>query len=124
VAADGTGIRLDLARQAVNSAVMNQLLALAQQAGVAQQRDAMFAGAHINTTEDRAVLHVALRGAPDTVGPWGAAVHADVQAELTRVCAFAGALRSGERLLGEGLLGGESARHRGQQGEGGEKAAA
>ena len=96
VQAAGTGIRLDFSRQAVNSAVMTQLLALADQAQVAQQRAAMFAGAHINTTEDRAVLHVALRGAPGTVGPWGGAVHADVQAELKRVCAFADALRSGQ----------------------------
>jgi len=96
VTAEGTGIRLDFTRQAVNGAVMAQLLTLAQQAGVAPQRDAMFAGARINTTEDRAVLHVALRGAPGTVGPWGAAVHADVQAELARVCAFADALRSGK----------------------------
>lgn len=96
VGADGTGLKLDFTRQAVNGAVLAQLLALAHQAGVAQQRDSMFAGAHINTTEDRAVLHVALRGAPESVGPWGAKVHADVQSELNRVCAFADALRSGQ----------------------------
>ncbi len=52
-------------------APMQLLLALAEKAGVKAKIDAMFAGQHINTTEDRAVLHVALRAKRDQVGGWG-----------------------------------------------------
>ncbi len=55
-------ITLDYSRQRVNSDVMHELFALAKQAGVAEQRDAMFAGAAVNSTENRAALHTALRG--------------------------------------------------------------
>lgn len=59
------GITLDYSRQRVNADVLEQLFALAEQAGVADQRDAMFAGSAVNSTENRAALHTALRGAPD-----------------------------------------------------------
>ena len=92
------GIRLDYSRQALTDGVLAQLLALAEQANVADQRDAMFRGDAINTTEQRAVLHVALRGAPGATGeqaPWGAAVQGQVQSELARVLDFARAVRNG-----------------------------
>ena len=58
-------ITLDYSRQRVNSDVMHELFALAKQAGVAEQRDAMFAGDAVNSTENRPALHAALRGSLD-----------------------------------------------------------
>lgn len=52
---------LDYSKNFLNATSKKLLLQLAKNAHVEQVRDAMFAGAHINTTEDRAVLHVALR---------------------------------------------------------------
>jgi glucose-6-phosphate isomerase len=104
--AAGTGIQLDYSRQALDSAVWNALLELARQAGVEARRDAMFRGDAINTTEQRAVLHVALRGTPGASGaqaPWGAAIQQQVQAELDRVCAFTERVRSGELKGSTGL---------------------
>lgn len=92
------GITLDASRQRVSPAIQQALLALAEQAGVTEQRDAMFRGEHINATEDRPVLHVALRGDPLHTGPWGADVQKAVQIELARVCDFAEALRAGTVL--------------------------
>jgi len=54
----------DLSKNLIDSATQQLLLALARQTGVAQHRDAMFAGAAINTTEQRAVLHWLLRNPP------------------------------------------------------------
>lgn len=99
VEAEGTGLTLDFSRQAVDATVLSQLLALAEQAGVARQRQAMWAGEAINTTERRPVLHVALRGAPGACGddaPWGPVVQRQVHTELDRVCQFASAVRSGQ----------------------------
>lgn len=98
VEASGTSIALDFSRQAVTAPVLEQLLALADQAGVAGQRDT--SGEVINTSEQRAVLHVALRGTPGAQGdaaPWGSEVQQLVQTELTRACAFAEAVRSGQQ---------------------------
>jgi glucose-6-phosphate isomerase len=54
-------LRIDYSKQRVDDAVLVALLAVAGVAGVAERRDAMFRGERINVTEDRAVLHVALR---------------------------------------------------------------
>jgi glucose-6-phosphate isomerase len=54
-------LRIDWSKALVDEATLETLLALAAAAGVEERRDAMFAGEHINTTEDRAVGHVALR---------------------------------------------------------------
>lgn len=101
------GIRLDHSRQAYTDAVLHQLLALAEQADIPARREAMFRGEVINTSEQRAVLHVALRGAPHARGPeeapWGEAVQGQVQAELARVLAFARAVRAGEVRGSSGL---------------------
>ena len=102
----GTGIHLDHSRQALDADVWNALLELAEQAGVAQQRDAMFRGEAINTTEQRAVLHVALRGTPGATGdaaPWGPAIQQQVQTELDRVCDFTRRVRSGDIKGSTGL---------------------
>ncbi|MBU4519551.1 MAG: glucose-6-phosphate isomerase, partial [Gammaproteobacteria bacterium] len=96
--AAGTGIRIDFSRQALDGAVWDALMDLARQAGVERQRDAMFRGDVINTSEQRAVLHVALRGTPGASGsdaPWGDHIQQLVQNELDRVCAFADRVRLG-----------------------------
>jgi glucose-6-phosphate isomerase len=76
--------------------VLAALLALADEVGVTDRRDAMFAGEHINVTEDRAVLHTALRAPEDVhlVVDGQDVVH-DVHEVLQRVYAFADDVRSG-----------------------------
>ncbi|MEM8981983.1 MAG: glucose-6-phosphate isomerase [Pseudomonadota bacterium] len=61
---DAADVHLDYSRNRINATTWRLLVALAREAGVERARDAMFAGEHINATEDRAVLHVALRAAP------------------------------------------------------------
>jgi len=56
-----TTFLLDFSKNLVNETVLSELFALVREAGVEGARDAMFAGEHINTSEDRAVLHTALR---------------------------------------------------------------
>lgn len=59
---DASSWHLDLSRQLVTPEILDTLLELARDTGVEEQRSAMRAGQRINTTEDRAVLHMALRG--------------------------------------------------------------
>ncbi len=58
-------LTIDFSKERVDAAAMVHLLDLARAAGVETRRDAMFAGEYINTTEDRAVMHMALRGTPE-----------------------------------------------------------
>jgi glucose-6-phosphate isomerase len=58
---DAADLRVDYSKHLVDDAVVSALIAVARAAGVERHRDDMFAGARINTTEDRAVLHTALR---------------------------------------------------------------
>ncbi len=68
-------LHVDLSKSFLNDDVLAALLALAEEVGVSRRRDAMFAGEHINVTEDRAVLHTALRDpAPVEVGSTGASL--------------------------------------------------
>ncbi len=92
------GLLFDYSRTNMDGQTRELLLALAQERGVAARCDAMFAGAHINETEDRAVLHVALRA------PAGCA-WADQGAldTLARMGDFARDLRAGRLLSPEGL---------------------
>ena len=90
------GFTLDLSRQRLDSAVVDALVALAGERGVAEHRDAMLAGAHINNTEDRAVLHTALRlPQTATLVVDGQDVVADVHAVLDRMAVLAAAVRGG-----------------------------
>ena len=57
---------LDYSKHRVTDETLRLLLDVARAAGVEERRDAMFRGEHVNTTEDRAVLHVALRTPPGT----------------------------------------------------------
>jgi glucose-6-phosphate isomerase len=95
MSASAVGITLDASRQRLTPSIHSALIALAEQAQVGAQRDAMFCGDPINLTENRPVLHVALRGPSGKQGPWGEAISADVTRELDRVCAFADGVRSG-----------------------------
>ncbi len=74
----------DLSRAHWDVATREHLLALASELELAAQRDAMLSGQHINLTEDRAVLHTALR-APRGQGPQGYAVHAVLDQMLAYV---------------------------------------
>ena len=89
-------LRIDWSKHLVDDAVMAALLAVATAAGVERQRDAMFAGERINTTEQRAVLHTALR-APRSASVIvdGHDVVPDVHAVLDEMAGFASAVRSG-----------------------------
>src|SRR4051812_28841691 len=88
---------LDYSKNRLTRETIDLLVALAERAGLRERTEAMFRGQHINTTEDRAVLHVALRD-PATSGPAvdGQDVRADVHEMLGRMADFADRVRSGE----------------------------
>ncbi|MDR7383558.1 glucose-6-phosphate isomerase [Promicromonospora iranensis] len=90
-------LHVDLSKNLVTDDVLAALLALADEVKLTERRDAMFAGEHINVTEDRAVLHTALRRpAEEPLTVDGQDITADVQDELAKVYAFAEKVRSGE----------------------------
>ena len=90
-------LHVDLSKNLVCPTLVGHLLALAEQTGVADLRDRMYAGEHINVTEDRAVLHTALRRpATDSLTVDDQDVIADVHEVLEKVYAFARRVRSGE----------------------------
>ena len=90
-------LHVDLSKNLVCPTLVGHLLALAEQTGVVDLRDRMFAGEHINVTEDRAVLHTALRRpATDSLTVDGQDAIADVHEVLEKVYAFARRVRSGE----------------------------
>ncbi len=95
--AEAVGIYLDYSKNRVTDETMALLIELAEESGVPARRDAMFRGEHINVSEDRAVLHTALR-LPETASLVvdGQDVVADVHAVLTRMRDFANRVRSGE----------------------------
>lgn len=97
-------LTLDFSRQRLDAQVIESLLNLAGQVGVEAARDAMFAGEHLNNTEDRAVLHTALRlprSAELVVD--GQDIVADVHAVLNSMTVLANQVRSGEWLGATGL---------------------
>ncbi len=90
-------LRIDFSKNLIDDAILDALVAVAAAAGVEARRDAMFAGEKINVTEQRAVLHTALRlpeGAHVDVD--GHDVVPDVHEVLDRMGAFAAKVRSGE----------------------------
>lgn len=92
-------LRVDLSKNLVDAEIVAALVRLAEETGVADRYAAMRAGTHINTTEDRAVLHTALRrpaGATPALVVDGQDVDADVQSVLEAMSAFAERVRSGE----------------------------
>jgi glucose-6-phosphate isomerase len=93
------GLLLDLSKTALNAEVLTALLALAEATGLAGKRDAMARGEAINTTERRAVLHMALR-APRSAGfrAEGEDAAAEVEAVLGRMRDFCAAVHGGTLL--------------------------
>jgi glucose-6-phosphate isomerase len=90
---------VDLSKNLVTDETLALLVRLAQEVNLTERIEAMVTGERINVTEDRAVLHTALRRAPGTRPPLvvdGQDVDADVAAELDKVAAFADKVRSGE----------------------------
>ncbi len=88
---------VDFSKNLIDDDVLDALVQLAGETGVAAHRDAMFGGEHINVTEDRAVLHTALRRPKgDTLEVDGQNVVADVHEVLDAMYAFAERVRSGE----------------------------
>ncbi|MBP7243307.1 glucose-6-phosphate isomerase [Amaricoccus sp.] len=91
-----TGMLLDFSKTSIDAEALALLLRLAEATGVAAKRDAMLAGAAINATEGRAVLHTALRNRANTpVLVGGVDVMPEVNAVLARMEAFARGVRDG-----------------------------
>jgi glucose-6-phosphate isomerase len=95
--AEHVGIYLDYSKNRVTDETMRLLVELAEESGVPQRRDAMFRGEHINVSEDRAVLHIALRLPKSaTLVVDGQDVVREVHDVLDRMRSFAGRIRSGD----------------------------
>jgi glucose-6-phosphate isomerase len=93
---DGSKILFDFSKNIFNDEIFDQLISLAKEAKVEQLRDAMFAGEHINFTEDRAVYHVALRNrANKPMFVDGVNVAPEVDAVLQHIKEFTEEVRSG-----------------------------
>ena len=96
---DMSDLHFDLSKDLVTDETVKLLCDLARAVKVEERRDAVFSGEHINTTEDRAVLHTALRRPKDQIGKFvvdGQDTVADVHEVLDRMYAFAERVRSGE----------------------------
>ena len=92
-------LHFDLSKNLVDDKTIELLCNLARAMGIEERRDAMYSGAHINTTEDRAVLHTALRrpaSEKGTVFDGEQDCVADVREVIDRMYAFAERVRSGE----------------------------
>jgi glucose-6-phosphate isomerase len=97
LAAQAAGIYLDYSKNRITDETMRLLMELAGESGVAERRDAMFRGEHINVSENRAVLHVALRmPATASLVVDGEDVIPDVHEVLGRMGELATKVRSGE----------------------------
>lgn len=99
------GMRLDYSKTAIDDGSRAELLALCEASGLAERREAMFAGAEINETEARAVLHTALRN------PDGPAIHVDgcdvmpqIRETLSRMRVFCEAVRTGHHVAAGGAV--------------------
>jgi glucose-6-phosphate isomerase len=95
--AGGAGLHLDFSKNRITDETLRLLDELARVRGVEERREAMFAGRHINVSEDRAVLHVALRMPRErSLLVDGVDVVKEVHAVLDRMGAFAERVRSGD----------------------------
>ncbi|RSH82693.1 glucose-6-phosphate isomerase [Apiotrichum porosum] len=90
-------ILLDYSKNLVDEEVLSSLFALAREAEVEKFRDEMFAGQHINTSEDRSVLHIALRNPPVSQGGYDIKEEGvnEVQGVLNHMKEFSESIRSG-----------------------------
>ena len=97
LSAEAGDLFLDYSKHVVTDETIELLLALARRAGLRERIDAMFAGERINVTEDRAVVHVALRAPRGTrIEVDGRDVVSEVHEVLDRMGAFAERVRSGD----------------------------
>jgi glucose-6-phosphate isomerase len=95
--AEGAGLYLDYSKNRATDETIRLLVALAEESGMPERRAAMFRGEHINVSEDRAVLHVALRMPRDrSLVVDGVDVVKEVHEVLDRMGDFSGRVRSGE----------------------------
>ncbi|MGH2922679.1 MAG: glucose-6-phosphate isomerase [Solirubrobacterales bacterium] len=95
--AEGAGLTLDYSKNRITDETVRLLLELAGECGVEERREAMCRGEHINVSEDRAVLHVALRLPRErSLVVDGTDVVKQVHEVLDRMSAFSGRVRSGE----------------------------
>jgi glucose-6-phosphate isomerase len=93
---EALGLYFDYSKNRITEETIRLLLDLAEQSGLRQHIDAMFAGEKINITEKRAVLHVALRAPKgSTITTEGVDVVPEVHATLDKMTAFADRVRSG-----------------------------
>lgn len=91
------GLNLDYSKNRINNSILDALFALAEHCNVEAQRDAMFAGEKINTTEGRAVMHTALRNfSVDPIVVDGDDVAPEIAATLAKMSAFTQAIHTGE----------------------------
>ncbi len=97
LALDAAGLYLDYSKHRITDETLRLLVDLARESGLEARRDAMFRGDRINITENRAVLHVALRAPRDAqIVVDGKNVVPEVHAVLDRMAAFADSVRGGE----------------------------
>jgi glucose-6-phosphate isomerase len=97
--AEAAGLFLDYSKNRITNETLTLLLQLAEQSGLAQHREAMFTGQKINTTENRAVLHVALRAPKsESIVVDGEDVVPAVHNVLDKMSTFADKVRSGQWL--------------------------
>jgi len=96
---DAAGLHVDLSKNLLDDAVLDALIALAKEAQLTDAIEKMFTGEHINNTEDRAVLHTALRlPVEEDLEVDGQDIAADVHEVLGRMRDFASSLRAGTWL--------------------------
>ena len=95
------GMLFDYSKTQIDTGAMSLLLELASKAEIEARREAMFAGAEINETEGRAVLHTALRAPNGPIMVAGEDVMPEVLATRARMAEFADGVRSG-RIAGQG----------------------
>ena len=96
---EAAGLRLDYSKNRLTSQTVEHLVKLAERTGVRAGIGAMFDGSRINVTEDRSVLHIALRRpAANPLTLDGVDVMADVHATLAKMSSFAERVRSGSWL--------------------------
>jgi glucose-6-phosphate isomerase len=95
--AQAAGLYLDYSKNRITDETLALLIELAEQSGLRERTGAMFSGQRINSTENRSVLHIALRKPRgDSLMVDGTDVVAQVHEVLDRMAAFAGKVRSGE----------------------------
>ena len=94
---DAVGLYFDYSKHRITSETLSLLLRLAHECGLRERTEAMFRGDRINLTENRSVLHVALRAPKgESITVDGQDVVAEVHAVLDRMAAFARRVRSGD----------------------------